>query len=113
MKKQKGYFYISTNKNKNVLYTGSTKDLLKRVDEHRKGYQKGFTRRYNVNRLICYEIFEHIDSAKDRERQVKGWTRRRKIELIELRNRRWEDLYNELVRDPSSSPSLCSGSESG
>ena len=103
MKKQKGYFYILTNKSNNVLYTGSTKNLIKRVDEHRKGYQNSFTKQYNVNRLICYERFEAIDSAKDRERQVKGWARRRKIDLIELKNKQWKDLYGELKRDPSSS----------
>ena len=99
--KEKGYFYILTNKGKNVLYTGSTKNLINRVKEHRKGYQKGFTQKYNVNRLVYCEVFEHIDMAKDREKQVKGWKRQRKIELIEAKNKLWKDLYEDLVSDPS------------
>ncbi len=101
MKDQKGYFYILTNRRKNVLYTGSTKNLIDRVNKHRKGYQKGFTQKYDVNQLVCYEIFEHIDQARVRERQVKGWLRRRKIELIESKNQQWKDLYDDLIRDPS------------
>ena len=77
--KEKGYFYILTNKGKNVLYTGLTKNLINRVKEHRKGYQKGFTKKYNVNRLVYCEVFEHIDMAKDREKQIKGWKRQRKM----------------------------------
>ena len=83
------------------MYTGSTKNLINRVKEHRKGYQKGFTQKYNVNRLVYCEVFEHIDIAKDREKQVKVWKRQRKIELIEAKNILWKDLYGDLVRDPS------------
>ena len=90
-----------TNKGNNVLYAGSTKNLIKRTEEHRKGHQKGFTEKYNVHRLIYYEIFENFNNAKSRERQVKGWLRRKKIELIESKNKAWKDLYNELSRDPS------------
>jgi len=97
----KGYCYILTNRGKNVLYTGSTQDLIKRVKEHRNGYQKGFTQKYNVNWLVYYEAFEGIDRAKDREKEVKGWRRDKKIKLIESKNRQWKDLYDELVRDPS------------
>ena len=78
---------------------------MKRVKEHRRSYQKGFTQKYNVDRLIYYEIFEHIDMAKDREKEVKGWRREKKIELIEAENKQWRDLCDELIRDPS----LCSG----
>ncbi|MFH1360971.1 MAG: GIY-YIG nuclease family protein [Candidatus Omnitrophota bacterium] len=99
--RQLGYFYILTNKRNNVLYTGSTKDLKKRVKEHQKGHQKGFAQKYCVNRLIYYEILEPIDKAKDRERQVKGWKRERKITLIESKNKDWKDLYDDLLRDPS------------
>lgn len=95
------------------MYAGSTKDLMKRMKQHRRGYQKGFTQRYNINRLICYEIFEYIDKAKAREKEVKGWRREKKIKLIESKNKQWKDLYDELLRDPSFSPSLRSGSESG
>ena len=101
MKNHKGYFYILSNKGKNVLYTGSTKDLINRVKQHRNGHQKGFTQKYNLNQLICYEVFEYIDKAKDREKQVKGWGRERKIELIEKVNKQWKDLSGDLIRDPS------------
>ena len=83
------------------MYTGSTKNLINRVKEHRKGYQKGFTQKYNVNRLVYCEVLEHIEMAKDREKQVKGWKRQRKIELIEAKNKLWKDFYEDLVRDPS------------
>jgi putative endonuclease len=97
----KGYFYILANKRKNVLYAGSTKDLINRVREHQKGYQKGFTQKYNVNQLIYYEIFENIAIAKNREKEIKGWKREKKVELIESKNKQWKDLFEELVRDPS------------
>ena len=83
------------------MYAGSTKNLIERVKQHRKGYQKGFTKKYNVNRLVYWETYEHIDMAKKREKQVKGWKRQRKIELIESKNKQWKDLYEDLVRDPS------------
>ncbi len=97
MKDQKTYFYILTNKRKNVLYVGSTKNLIKRLQEHRKGYNKGFTKKYNINRLIHYEIFGGLDKAKDREREVKGWRRQRKMELVEAENKQWRDLYKEIL----------------
>ena len=101
MRDEKAYFYILTNKRKNVLYIGSTKDLLKRLQEHRKGYHKGFTKKYNVNQLVYYKIFQHTDKAKDREREVKGWRRQRKIELIEAMNKQWKDFSDESSRDSS------------
>lgn len=101
MKRQKGCFYILTNKGKNVLYIGSTRVLIRRIKEHRGGYQEGFTQRYNVNQLVCYEIFQHIDKAKDREKEVKGWKQEKKIKLIEGKNRHWRDLCDGLIGDPS------------
>jgi len=83
------------------LYIGSTKNLINRVKEHQNGYQKGFTQKYNVSKLVYYEMLEHINNAKDREKQVKGWKRDRKIKLIETKNKEWKDLCNELIRDPS------------
>ena len=102
MKDQKGYFYILTNIRNNVLYAGSTKNIIKRVKEHQRTNRKGFVQKYNINRLICYEISENIGEAKQREKQVKGWKRERKIELIESKNKQWKDLCAELKeRDPS------------
>ena len=97
----KAYFYILTNKRKTVLYAGSIKDLVNRLKEHEKGYQKGFTQKYNVNRLIYYEVFEDIDRAKKREREIKGWKREKKVRLIELKNKQWMDLFGVLTRDSS------------
>ena len=97
-----GYFYILSNKRNNVLYAGSTKNLLKRVKEHEKGYQNGFTKKYNVNQLIYYEIFEQVIMARNREKEVKGWKRTKKIRLIESKNKPWRDLSEELFGDPSS-----------
>ena len=100
-KTERGYFYILTNKGKNVLYSGSTKNLIDRVQEHRNGYQRGFTQKYNIKLLVYFEIFEHITAAKDREKKIKGWKRQRKVDLIESRNKQWKDLYEDLQRDPS------------
>ena len=98
---QKGYFYILSNKGKNILYAGSTKDLKKRVYGHKKGYHQGFTKKYNVDQLIYFEEFDQIDSAKFREKEVKGWRREKKIKLIESKNSQWVDLFDKLNRDPS------------
>ncbi len=97
----RGFFYILTNKGKNVLYAGSTKDIINRLKEHQKGYQKGFTQKYNVNRLIYYEVFEDIGIAKSREREIKGWKREKKAGLIESKNKQWRDLFKGSTRDPS------------
>ena len=88
----KAYFYILTNKRKTVLYAGSTKDLVNRLKEHQKGCQKGFAQKYNVNRLIYYEVFEDIDMAKKIEREIKGWKREKKVRLIESKNKQWVDF---------------------
>ncbi|MBB4638440.1 GIY-YIG nuclease family protein [Longimicrobium terrae] len=75
-----------------VLYVGVTSDLPRRIVEHRTGAIAGFTQRYRVNRLVYYEAGENIRSVIEREKQLKGWTRRRKAELIEAQNPGWEDL---------------------
>ena len=101
MESQRAYFYILTNKRNSVLYSGSTKDLITRIKTHRRASRKGFTQKYNVRELIYYEIFDKIDKARAREFKIKGWNRRRKIELIESQNKNWQDLYDTLLRDPS------------
>ncbi|MEI8349033.1 MAG: GIY-YIG nuclease family protein [Candidatus Omnitrophota bacterium] len=101
-KHQAGYVYILTNRGNSVLYTGATTNLLKRVFQHRQRYLSGFTKRYNLSKLAYYEVFIDMVSARVRERKIKGWKRGRKISLIESMNPMWEDLYNGLVRDPSS-----------
>ncbi|MDD5195647.1 MAG: GIY-YIG nuclease family protein [Candidatus Omnitrophica bacterium] len=94
-----GYVYILANQGSSVLYVGATTDLLKRVYHHKRKYLHGFTGRYNLNKLLYYEAFVDMDSARIRERKIKGWKREKKISLIESMNPKWEDLYNELKKD--------------
>jgi putative endonuclease len=78
-----------------VLYTGVTRDLLRRVYQHRQGQITGFTKRYRVTRLVYFEDTLSARSAFERERQIKTWSRAKKIELIESVNAGWLDLANE------------------
>ena len=93
---QTRYVYILTNKGNSVLYVGATGDLVKRSYYHKRKYLNGFTKRYNLNKLVYYECFPDIKSAKVREHEMKGWKRKKKIRLIESMNPNWEDLYNGL-----------------
>ena len=91
------YVYILANANKNVIYTGVTNNLTKRVYEHNNHVDKGsFTSRYNVENLVYYEITSDIKSAIEREKQIKGWNRTRKNKLIESKNPNWNDLYTSI-----------------
>ncbi len=94
---KKGYVYIMTNKNNSVLYTGVTSDLIKRVYEHKNKLIEGFTKKYNITKLVYYEIHESIESAIEREKQIKAGSRRKKIELIESLNPEWKDLYEDIL----------------
>ena len=91
--------YIMTNKYNTVLYTGITHELAGRVLQHKERKIEGFTKRYNVNKLVYYETYEDVREAIMREKQIKGWLRAKKIALIESLNPKWEDLsagwYNE------------------
>jgi putative endonuclease len=90
------YIYIMTNKNNTCLYTGVTNDLKRRVYENKNKFIKGFTRRYNVTKLLYYEIFQDPYHAISREKQIKKGTRQRKVDLIDSMNSAWRDLYDEL-----------------
>jgi putative endonuclease len=93
----KDYFvYIMTNKGNTVLYTGVTNDLARRVFEHKEKVVPSFTSRYNINKLVYYEVFGDPYSAITREKQIKGGSRKKKIVLIESMNRDWKDLSDEL-----------------
>jgi len=83
-----------------VLYVGVTNDLVRRVDEHKRGLTPGFTSKYHVTRLIHSERFADVRDAIAREKAIKGWGRARKVRLIEERNPTWEDLSHPWVRDP-------------
>ncbi|MGD8226697.1 MAG: GIY-YIG nuclease family protein [Desulfobacteraceae bacterium] len=93
----KQYFvYIMTNKNNTALYTGVTNDLKRRVYEHKEKIVGGFTKKYNLNKLVYYEIFEDPENAILREKQIKGGSRQRKIDLINSLNKEWQDLYQQI-----------------
>ena len=92
------YVYILSNANKNVIYTGITNDLIRRVYEHKKHLDKSsFTSRYNVEYLVYFEETTDIDAAIAREKQIKGWNRKRKEKLIEAKNPNWNDLYESIL----------------
>jgi putative endonuclease len=91
------YVYIMTNITSTVLYTGMTNDLCRRISEHKQGLVEGFTKKYKVKNLIYYETAEDLDSALFRENQIKDYSRKRKIDLINSMNPSWADLFDELI----------------
>jgi putative endonuclease len=88
------YVYILSSYSK-VLYTGETDDLVRRLNEHKQKLIPGFTAKYQVNRLVYFECCPDIHQAILREKQIKGWSRRKKVELIEKDNPEWKDLSEE------------------
>jgi putative endonuclease len=88
------YVDIMTNKNNRVLYTGITNDLMRRAYAHREKLVEGFTTRYNVGKLVYFEIFRDVESALLREKQIKGGPGAKKLDLINGFNKDWRDLYN-------------------
>ena len=90
------YIYMLTNKNHTVLYIGVTSNILKRIYAHKNHLFPGFTKKYNVDKLIYYEKFYAIVDAIQREKQLKKWNRAWKIRLINKVNPTWRDLYNEI-----------------
>jgi putative endonuclease len=97
MPDKQGYVYILTNLHNKVLYTGVTSDLVKRIYEHKNKLIKGFTKKYNVNKIVYFEVFEDMINAITPEKQIKGWLSSKKIALIESKNHRWKDLNEEIV----------------
>ncbi|MBI2607919.1 MAG: GIY-YIG nuclease family protein [Candidatus Doudnabacteria bacterium] len=90
--------YIMTNKTNTVLYTGSSGYGLERIDQHKRKLVEGFTKKYNLTKLVYFEPCETVEQALERERQIKNWHRQWKIELIEKYNPEWKDLYEEFVK---------------
>jgi putative endonuclease len=88
-----GFVYILTNRRDGTLYTGVTNDLPRRVYEHREKYNKGFTERYGLSRLVYYESYDDIRVAIQREKTIKHWPRQWKLALIQTMNPDWNDLY--------------------
>ena len=97
MKDKLSYIYILFNKRNGTLYTGVTSDLVKRIYEHKNKLADGFTKKYNVDKLGYYEVFEDIEEAIKREKQIKGGSRANKIKLIESINPEWKDLYDSIL----------------
>ena len=92
------YVYILTNKNKNVLYTGVTNDLVRRVYEHKQHFDKdSFTAKYNVDRLVYFEETSDIHAALEREKQIKGLSRMKKLFMIRDKNPVMKDIYETLL----------------
>ena len=85
-----------TNKNNSVLYTGVSNDIKRRVYEHKEKLASSFTKKYNVIKLVYYEVFEDINNAIMREKQIKAGSRIKKIDMINSMNEEWKDLYYEL-----------------
>jgi putative endonuclease len=89
--------YIMANKPYGTLYTGVTSDLVKRAWQHREGNVKGFTEKYEVKRLVWYELHATMENAIAREKQIKAGSRARKTRLIKTMNPSWQDLYDIIV----------------
>jgi putative endonuclease len=100
MRKPKQFFvYIMSNDSRSaVLYTGITGDLVHRVWQHKNKLVPGFTSRYNLTRLVYNERFFYPDAAIDREKEIKGWRRSKKIKLIESMNPLWDDLAEDMAK---------------
>ncbi len=96
------YVYILTNAHHSVFYTGVTNDLERRCFEHKHNLVKGFTKKYNINKLIYFEVFDLVDLAIAREKQIKSYSRSKKIALIEAFNKNWMELnYDDKIINPS------------
>ena len=97
------YVYIVASLQK-ALYVGMTNDLRRRMYEHKTGAIPGFTARYRVNRLVYFETHTDVRAAISREKQLKGWLRKRKVALIQAENAEWEDLSDRIGLPPSAIP---------
>jgi putative endonuclease len=87
------YVYILASKTGGTLYIGVTNDLVRRVFEHKSKFVRGFTKKYDVVKLVYYELYDSVENAIQREKRLKKWNRQWKIRLIEERNPNWDDLY--------------------
>jgi len=90
------YVYLLTNKNNTVIFTGVTNDLMRRIYQHKERLVEGFTKKYNVSKLVCFEATNDVNSAIQREKQIKAGSSQKKIDLINSTNPEWKDLYDEI-----------------
>jgi putative endonuclease len=95
---QRGYVYLMTNERGNVLYIGSTEDLKTRLRQHKKRQIAGFTRKYNVCKLVYFEEHPNIECAEKREKELKGKTRAKKNAVVESANPEWADLSAKIIQ---------------
>ncbi len=98
VKMKQYYVYILANKSK-TIYIGITNNLVRRVYEHKNKMIEGFTKKYNLTKLVYFEIFNEAKDAIKREKQLKNWHRQWKINLIESMNKDWRDLSSETFKD--------------
>ena len=92
------YVYILSNTNNSTIYTGVTNNLVKRVYEHKNKLDpNSFTARYHIHKLVYYEATSDIRAAIEREKQINSWNRKRKNQLVDAMNPRWEDLYYDIL----------------
>ena len=91
------HVYITTSKTHSVLYTGVSSNIVQRIHQHKSKTFIGFTSKYNVDKLVYFEQFDTIDDAINREKIIKGYSRKKKSELIQAFNPTWEELYNDGV----------------
>jgi putative endonuclease len=98
MRERYYYVYILASKPYGTLYTGVSSNLIGRTWQHKNDLVESFTKRYRVHRLVWYEQTESIESAINREKQIKKWRRRWKLDLIEKMNPDWKDLYDEITK---------------
>jgi putative endonuclease len=107
------YTYILASRRNGTLYTGSTDDLIARVSQHKAKTFQGFTAQYGVDQLVWFEVHDSRDGAFRRERQIKKWKRRWKVQMIEENNPDWRDLYDEVrlgdLKDASDWVPACAG----
>lgn len=89
--------YIMTNEHNTVIYSGVTNNLARRVYEHKNGLGGIFTKKYNVNKLVYYEVGDNVNAALAREKQIKGGSRKKKIDLVNRVNPEWKDLFDEIA----------------
>lgn len=94
---KRGYVYIITNYSNTTLYTGVTSNLVKRIWEHRNEVVEGFSKKYKLHKLVYYEITDSIETALNREKYIKGKSRKYKLQLIENINKNWNDLYDTII----------------
>ena len=89
--------YLLASRRNGTLYTGVTSNLVKRIWEHKHNVVEGFSEKYNVHQLVWYEVHETMETAIRREKTIKKWPRKWKLELIETTNPDWKDLYNQII----------------